>query len=210
MKTKKIIIAAAAVIVAALAFLGIRYWDEFMPSLGETSADTQSEPETTTAQITTKEGDTTIKPFVEAKTEIITTAAAAQEKESTTKQPETAQLMGERPVWPTNEVFEGLPSPAKKLISNVQEYKTEKGRRFVIRLNKFSYSEFLSYLDEVEKAGFSDKNSRANVPEEEPAAIAMFYSAFDGERSFGIYWHGEESRAEFDCEIVVCDYDQAK
>lgn len=213
MKTK-IIIAAIAVIVIVLAFLGIRYWDKFAPPIGETNEDTSSETEfVTKAEYTTKEGDTTVKPFVEARTEIITTAAettAAQVEETTTKQPETAQLMGERAIWPTDEIFDGIPSPAKKQISNMQEYKTEKGRRFVIRLNKFSYNEFLSYIDKVEKAGFSDKNNRANAPEEEPAAIAMYYSPYDGTRSFGIYWHGEGSHAEFDCEIVVCDYDQAK
>ncbi len=208
MKTKKIIIAAVAVIAIVLIFLGIRYRDKFIPPVGETSYDTQSTAESATAEITTKEGGTTMKPFVEAKTEIITTAAQMQEL--TTKQPETAQLMGERPVWPSDKIFEGLPSPAKKLISNAQEFKTEKGKRFVIRLNKFSYREFLNYLDDIEKAGFNDKNSRANVPDDEPSSVAMFYSAFDGTRSFGIYWHGDESRAAFDCEIVVCDYDQAK
>lgn len=209
MKTK-IIIAAVAVIVIVLAFLGIRYWDKFAPTIDETTYDSQDLSEATTAtEYTTKESETTIKPFVEAKTEIITQATSAAETQ-TTKQSETAQLLGERPVWPSNEIFDGIPSPAKKRISNMQEYQTEKGKRFVIRLNKFSYSDFLSYIDDVEKAGFKDKNNRANAPEEEPAAVAMFYSSFDGTRSFGIYWHGEESRAEFDCEIVVCDYDQAK
>ena len=202
MKTKKIIIAAVAVIVLVLAFLGIRYRDKFLPPSGITTEDTQSAPEQET---------TTATPFVEAQTEIITTAAPATNGETQpTTEYETALFMGEKPQWPADKTLDGIPAPAKKYVSNAQEFKTASGKRFVIRLNQMSYREFLSYLKEIEAAGFTDKNGRANIPESEPDSVAMFYSSFDGTRSFGIYWYGAQSKAGFDCEIVVCNYDQAK
>ena len=204
MKTK-IIIAAAAAIVIVLAFLGIRYRDKFFPPAGVTTYETES---TDASQHET----TTVKPFVEAQTEIITTAAptAANNEAQPTTERETALFMGEKPQWPADETVDGIPAPAKKHISNAQEYKTEKGKRFVIRLNEFTYNDFLDYIEKIERAGYTDKNSRANIPESEPDSVAMFYSAFDGSRSFGIYWYGSQSKAGFDCEIVVCNYDQAK
>ena len=205
MKTK-IIITAAAVVVIVLAFLGIRYRDKFFPPAGVTTYETESTEDS--AQETT-----TVKPFVEAQTEIITTTAAptaANAEAQPTTERETALFMGEKPQWPADETVDGIPAPAKKHISNAQEFRTEKGKRFVIRLNEFSYSEFLDYIEKIERAGFTDKNSRANIPENEPDSVAMFYSAFDGSRSFGIYWYGSQSKAGFDCEIVVCNYDQAK
>lgn len=204
MKTK-IIFAAIAVIVIVLAFLGIRYWDKFFPPAGVTTHETESTDAST-------QETTTVKPFVEAQTEIITTAAPTTAKADIqpTTERETAIFMGEKPQWPADKTVDGIPAPAKRHISNAQEFKTEKGKRFVIRLNSFSYREFLDYIKEIESAGFTDKNSRANIPESEPDSVAMFYSAFDGSRSFGIYWYGEKSKAEFDCEIVVCNYDQSK
>ena len=203
MKTK-IIIAAVAVIVIVLAFLGIRYWDKFFPPAGVTTYETENTD--TPAQETT-----TALPFVEAQTEIITDAATTAKSETQpTTERETALFIGEKPQWPADKTVSGIPAPAKRHISNAQEFRTEKGKRFVIRLNKFSYRDFLNYIKEIERAGFTDKNSRANIPENEPDSVAMFYSAFDGSRSFGIYWYGNQSKAGFDCEIVVCNYDQAK
>ncbi|MBR3754052.1 MAG: hypothetical protein IKK49_02980, partial [Clostridia bacterium] len=66
------------------------------------------------------------------------------------------------------------------------------------------------YVERLESAGFADNNNRYHIPEAEPTGTAMFYYSYDGERSFGVYWHGKESMAGFDCEIVVCNYDQAK
>ena len=65
-------------------------------------------------------------------------------------------------------------------------------------------------LKKLEKAGFKDNNSHAHIPQNAPSTVAMFYSKFDGERSFGVYWYGDSSSAGFDCEIVISDYDQAK
>ena len=211
MKTK-ILIGGIAVLVILLVFVGVRYGDKFLPEAGTTTADTQelttdevSEKESTTAD----EEKTTRTPFVEAQTQIIsgkTTASA----ESTTKEKPTAQLVtGTVKSWPKDEVLSGIPKPDTLKISQTLEYKTDKGKRFIIRFDSFSYGEFLAYVERLEAAGFADNNDRYHIPDGEPSGTAMFYYSYDGERSFGVYWHGEESMAGFDCEIVVCDYDQA-
>ena len=212
MKTK-IFIVGVVVLVILLVFVGVRYSDKILPDLGTTSADTQ---ETTTEEAsaevstTAPEEKTTRAPFVEAQTQIIsgkTTVAS----ETTTNEKPTAQLVtGTVKEWPNNEVLSGIPKPDTLKISETLEYKTDKGKRFIIRFESFSYSEFLDYVERLESAGFADNNNRYHIPEAEPTGTAMFYYSYDGERSFGVYWHGKESMAGFDCEIVVCNYDQAK
>lgn len=195
MKTK-IIIAVVAVIVIALAFLGIRYWDKFAEPIGVTTYDTQE--------------TTTVKPFVEAQTQIIG-GDAASSNEATTKEKSTAKLVAsDAKSWPRDKVLDGIPKPDTRKISACLEYKTADGKQFIIRFDSFSYGDFLDYVARLEKAGFADNNNRYHIPESEPTGTAMFYYSYDGERSFGVYWHGTESMAGFDCEIVVCDYDQAK
>lgn len=212
MKTK-IFIVGVIVLVILLVFVGVRYSDKILPEGGTITADTQ---ETTTEKATEKESGTadeektTKAPFVEAQTQIIsgeTTASA----ESTTKEKPTAQLVtGTVKSWPKDEVLSGIPKPDTLKISETLEYKTDKGKRFIIRFESFSYGEFLDYVERLESAGFADNNNRYHIPEAEPTGTAMFYYSYDGERSFGVYWHGTKSMAGFDCEIVVCDYDQAK
>lgn len=195
MKTK-IIIAVAAVAVLVLGFLGVKYSDKFLPELNTSTADTQE--------------TTTLKPFVEAQTEIIGGVTASGEA-ATTKERETAKLISSSTAgWPRDELLNPLPRPDTKKISVSYEYKTAYGRQLIVRFNELSYKDFLKYIKKVEAAGFTDKNNRYHIPDDEPTGTAMFYYSFDGERSFGIYWHGEESLAGFDCEIVICDYDQAK
>ncbi len=155
---------------------------------------------------TTGEGDTTRKPFVEAQTEIISGESEALQA----TERETELFVQEINSWPKHSLLDGVPKVSYRKIRNAVEYKTSRGTRYLISLENFSYSEYLSYLKKLEKAGFNDYNSRANVPEAEPRDVAMFYYSFDGERSFGVYWYGEESQAGVDCQIVICDYDQAK
>lgn len=211
MKTK-ILIGGIAVLVILLVFVGIRYGDKFLPEAGTTTADTQelttdeaSEKESTAAD----EEKTTKAPFVEAQTQII--SAETRPTEAATKEKPTAQLVtGAVKEWPKDACLNGIPKPDTLKISESLEYKTDKGKRFIIRFDSFSYGEFLAYVERLENAGFADNNDRYHIPETEPPGTAMFYYSYDGERSFGVYWHGAESMAGFDCEIVVCDYDQAK
>ncbi len=194
MKTKILIAVAVAVIV--LGFLGIRYRDKFLPEIGTTTADTQE--------------TTTVKPFVEAQTQIIG-GETTKAPEATTKEKPTAKLVTSgTKSWPKDELLNSLPKPDTRKITATLEYKTTYGKQIIIRFDELGYDEYLRYIEKVEKAGFADKNNRYHIPENEPDGTAMFYYSFDGERSFGIYWHGDKSRAGFDCEIVICDYDQAK
>ena len=212
MKTK-IFIGGVAVLVILLVFVAIRYGDKFLPDLGTTTADTQeltteeaSEKESTTAP----EEKTTRAPFVEAQTQVISGETRLTEVTTKAEKP-TAQLVtGTVKAWPKDACLDGIPKPDTLKISETLEYKTDKGKRFIIRFESFGYSEFLAYVERLESAGFADNNDRYHIPEAEPTGTAMFYYSYDGERSFGVYWHGTESMAGFDCEIVVCDYDQAE
>ncbi len=206
MKTK-IFIAGVIVLVILLVFVGVRYSDKLLPDIGITSADTQ---ETTT--LASDKETTTIKPFVEAKTEIIGGETTAKSEIFTTaKEKETAKLVSsETAKWPKDELVKPLPRLTTAKVTASYEYKTEHGKRIIIRFNELEYGDYLDYIGKVEKAGFADKNDRYHIPDEAPSDTAMFYHSYDGERSFGIYWHGEDSLAGFDCEIVICDYDQAK
>ena len=195
MKTK-IFIVGAVVLVILLVFVGVRYSDKLLPEAGTVTADTQE--------------TTTVMPFVDAQTEVIG-GETAQSAEATTKEKTTAKLITSNAKnWPRNKVFDGIPKPDARKISACFEYETVNGKQFIIRFEDYSYSDFLSYIKRLEKAGFSDKNNRYHIPEAEPSGTAMFYYSYDGERSFGVYWHGKGSPAGFDCEIVVCNYDQAK
>ena len=211
MKTK-ILIGGIAVLVILLVFVGVRYGDKFLPEAGTTTADTQ---ELTTDEVSEKESTTadaektTKAPFVEAQTQII--SAETRPTEAATKEKSTAQLVTSAvKSWPKDETLNGIPKPDTLKFSQTLEYKTDKGKRFIIRFDSFSYGEFLAYVERLEAAGFADNNDRYHIPDGEPSGTAMFYYSYEGERSFGVYWHGEESMAGFDCEIVVCDYDQAK
>ena len=206
-KTKKIIVAAVAFIAAALILLGIRYSDKFLPDNG-TSEDTG----TTTANFDNLTvGDyTTIKPFADAQTEILTpTTVKAPGYITTERYDEHATRLSEENGWKDNELTDGLPKIKTGKVSTVN-YISDKGRRTVIRIDSFDYNSYLNYIEKLEKAGFKDNNSHAHIPQNAPSTVAMFYSKFDGERSFGVYWYGDSSSAGFDCEIVISDYDQAK
>ncbi len=204
-KTKKIIIAAGAFIVVALVMLGIRYSDKFLPDNG-----INEDTATTTAQQTYADPPPTVKPFVDAQTEILTpTTVRAPEYITTERYDEHATRLSEENGWKDNELTDGLPKIKTGKISTVN-FISDKGRRTVIRIDSFDYTSYLNYIDKLEKAGFADNNDRKHIPQAAPLTVAMFYSRFDGARSFGVYWYGEGSSAGFDCEIVISDYDQAK
>ena len=100
MKTK-IIIAVAAVAVLVLGFLGVKYSDKFLPELNTSTADTQ---------------ETTLKPFVEAQTEIIGGVTASGEA-ATTKERETAKLISSSTAgWPRDGLLHPLPGPDPKTL----------------------------------------------------------------------------------------------
>lgn len=216
-KTKIIIIASAVVAVAVLTVLGIKF-------AGKSEPGGTTEPATTTAaQNTTVDfnnltvGDyTTIKPFVDAQTEILTPTTSKAPVSSVIGVPETTKEHEEHATrvdsvngWKDNELTEGLPKIRTSGISTFNDV-TDKGNRTIIRINNFDYSSYLDYVDKLEAAGFTDNNNRAHIPSTAPSTVAMFYSKYDGERSFGVYWYGDSSSAGFDCEIVISNYDQAK
>ena len=216
-KTKIVIIASAVVAVAVLTVLGIKF-------AGKSEADVTTDTATTTAaQNTTVDfnnlpiGDyTTLKPFVDAQTEILTPTTAKPPVSATNKVPEGtieheehASRIDSSNGWQDNELTEGLPKVRTNGVSTVN-FVTDKGNRTIIRINSFDYSSYLDYIDKLEAAGFTDNNNRAHIPSTAPSTVAMFYSKYDGERSFGVYWYGASSSAGFDCEIVISNYDQAK
>lgn len=216
-KTKIIIIAFAVIVVSVLTVLGIKF-------AGKSETDVTTDTATTTAaQNTTVDfnnltvGDyTTIKPFVDAQTEILTPTTAKTPVSATDKVPEGTIEHEEHATrvdsingWKDNELTEGLPKIRTSGISTFNDV-TDKGNRTIIRINNFDYSSYLDYVDKLEAAGFTDNNNRAHIPDTAPSTVAMFYSKFDGKRSFGVYWYGDKSSAGFDCEIVISNYDQAK
>ena len=203
-KTKIIILAALAVVLAVLAVLGVRYSDKFLPET-TMSEDTQSKEETATAKETG-----TIVPLVEAQTQILNeTTTKPQTVYYTERYDENATRLSQESGWKDNDLTIGLPKIKTGSVSTVN-YISDKGRRTVIRIDSFDYASYLNYIEKLEKAGFADNNGGKHIPESAPATVAMFYNRFDGSRSFGVYWYGSESAAGFDCEIVISDYDQAK
>ena len=196
-KTKKIIIGCA---VAAVAVAGAVIGAKFVP---------KKTAEPTTEATTAKYEYTTLEPFAPAQTEILNTTTAKPLNEATTKYKENASRLSESKGWRTNDLTLGLPEIRTGSVSTV-DYVTDKGNRTVIRIDSFSYESYLNYVQKLEESGFTDNNGRAHIPSAAPSTVAMFYSKFDGNRSFGVYWYGNESDAGFDCEIVVSDYDQAK
>lgn len=196
-KTKKIIIGCVAAAAAvACVVVGIK----FAPK--ETA-------EPTTQETTTKYEYTTVEPFAPAQIEILTPTTAKVQPEFTTRYEENASRLSEEKGWKGNDLTLGLPEIRSGSVSTVN-YVTNKGNRTVIRIDTFSYESYLGYVQRLEEAGFADNNGRAHIPAEAPSTVAMFYSKFDGSRSFGVYWYGSDSDAGFDCEIVISDYDQAK
>ncbi len=204
-KTKKIVVAAAVFIAVALILLGIRYSDKFLPD-NVLSEDTI----TTKAQQTYADPPPTVKPFADAQTEILTpTTVKSPEHITTERYDEHATRLSEENGWKDNSLTDGLPKIKTGKVSTVN-YISDKGRRTVIRVDSFDYNSYLSYIEKLEKAGFKDNNNRKHIPQTAPSTVAMFYSKFDGKRSFGVYWYGDGSSAGFNCEIVISDYDQAK
>lgn len=203
-KTKIIIISALVIVLAVLAVLGVRYSDKFLPEAA-VSDDTQSKEETATVKETG-----TLIPFVEAQTQILNeTTTKPQTVYYTERYNENASRISQESGWRDNDLTQGLPKIKTGSVSTVN-YISDKGRRTVIRIDTFDYSSYLNYIKKLENAGFADNNGGAHIPDSAPATIAMFYSRFDGSRSFGVYWYGAQSVAGFDCEIVISDYDQAK
>ena len=196
-KAKKIIIGSA---VAAVAVAGIFCGIRFAP---------QKQSEQPTNEPTTKYEYTTLVPFAPAQTEILTPTTVKPRPEFTTRYEENASRLSEEKGWKTNDLTLGLPEIRTGSVTTVN-YVTDKGNRTVIRIDSFSYESYLNYVLRLEEAGFTDNNGRAHIPADAPSTVAMFYSRFDGSRSFGVYWYGDDSDAGFDCEIVVSDYDQAK
>ncbi len=203
-KAKIIIIAALTVVLVVLAVLGIRYSDKILPE-NTTGEGTQSKEETGAA---TEMG--TLKPFVEAQTQILNeTTTKPQTVYYTERYDEHASRLSQESGWKDNDLTQGLPKIKTGSVSTVN-YISDKGRRTVIRIDNFDYTSYLNYIEKLEKSGFADNNGGAHIPENAPATVAMFYNRFDGNRSFGVYWYGSQSAAGFDCEIVISDYDQAK
>ena len=198
--TKKIIAVCAVVLVAALVFLGIR----FIPDNTSPGATPETEESDTT-----KYEYTTLEPLAPPQTEILTpTTVKKPQYEITTRIEENATRLNQKKGWQDNDLTLDLPKIKTGNVSTF-EYVTDYGRRTIIRINVLSYESYLGYVTQLEEAGFADNNNRAHIPPTAPATVAMFYSSFDGERSFGAYWYGSESDAGFSCEIVICDYDQA-
>ncbi len=194
--TKKITAVCAVALVAVLVFLGVR----FLPRKGG-GADV-------TEESTTKYEYTTLVPFAQAQTEILTPTTVKLQNEFTTHYEENASRLSQKKGWQDNDLTAGLPKIRTGEVSTV-DYVTDKGRRTVIRIDVFGYNSYLNYIAQLEAAGFTDNNGKAHIPSAEPSTVAMFYSRFDGNRSFGVYWYGVESEAGFNCEIVICNYDQA-
>lgn len=194
--TKKIVVVCVAVLAAVLVFLGVR----FGPGIGG-GTDVTEEP-------TTKYEYTTLVPFAQAQTEILTPTTVKMQNEFTTRYEENASRLSQKTGWQDNDLTAGMPKIRTGEVSTV-EYVTDKGRRTVIRIDVFDYNSYLNYIAQLESAGFTDNNGKAHIPYAAPSTVAMFYSRFDGNRSFGVYWYGAESDAGFNCEIVICDYDQA-
>ncbi len=114
-------------------------------------------------------------------------------------------LVSEGKGWSENSLTDGLPRlKADGIIS--RRFNGDNGTRINIIIPELSYKDYLKYIAKVERAGFTDYTSHAHIPDEEPSGSARFYHAFDGERAIGIYWNGEESKAEFTCEIVITNY----
>ncbi len=203
-KTKIIIVAALAVVLVVLAVLGVKYADKLLPET-TTSENTYSKENAGTTQ-----EYTTIKPFVEAQTQIVNeTTTKLQTGFHTERYDENATRLSQESGWRDNDLTQGLPKIKTGSVSTVN-YISDKGRRTVIRIDNFDYTSYLNYISKLEKAGFADNNAGAHIPKNAPSTVAMFYSRFDGERSFGVYWYGAQSAAGFDCEIVISDFDQAK
>ena len=201
MNKKKIIIATAVIIAALLAVIGFRYRDKLIP-------DTQTA--ITTEETGTTQTPTTIKPLVEAQTQILTPTTVKPPAGFTTERyDENASRLSQESGWKDNDLTIGLPKIKTGSLSTVN-YISDKGRRTVIRIDTFDYNSYLNYIEKLEDAGFTDNNNRKHIPQNAPATVAMFYNRFDGNRSFGVYWYGNQSSAGFDCEIVISDYDQAK
>ncbi len=201
MKTKRIL----AVIAALMAVFSLT------ACLSEKGSVEPSAEAPSSTVFTTKPGDTTVKPFVEAQTQIITSAPSTKKPESAepTAEKVTDLLVKTVKSWPNHALLKGLPKANAEKIKQAYEYKNQNGVRYVVALDNFGYEEYLTYIGRIEAAGFKDNNDRANIPSSAPNDVAMFYSKFDGERSFGIYWHGKDSKAGFDCMLVICDYDMA-
>lgn len=214
-KTKIIIIVTTLVVAAALIVLGVKFAGK-----PDDITTTAAQNTTATADTVTVENYTTLKPFVDSQIEIIppTTTSSTQATTVNPQSPTTAHTerydehatqLDSASGWKDNELTAGLPKISTSGISTIN-YVSDKGYRTVIRIQNFDYNSYLTYIDRLESAGFKDNNNRAHIPSTAPSTVAMFYSKFDGERSFGVYWYGNSSSAGFDCEIVVCDYDQAK
>ncbi len=198
MKAKQIFaaIAALAAVISLTACFG---------NYSGSQLNTESKSGSTAAEITARPGATTAKPFVEAQTEVLNTTEA-----QSTAEKATDILIKTSKSWPNHALLKGLPKAKADKIQQVSLYKNSLGNRLVVLLDDFSYDEYLAYIERVENAGFSDRNSRANIPASAPGDVAMFYSSFDSERSLGIYWYGADSSAGCDCIIVIGDFDMAK
>lgn len=209
MKTKLIPVAlAAAVLLSGLA----------------ACAGSEREPEKSgtdstvpTTAVVVRESGTTAKPFVEAQTSIISGPEQATSAATTTAAPvsttvrRTEQSFTRVKIsWKNTELLKALPEPDKDKVSSINEYKTEKGTRVVVRFADFDYTDFISYVDLLEKDGYKDRNERYHIPDRTPDGTAMFYYSFDGKCSFGIYWRGSGSASGQGCELVICDYNQAE
>lgn len=224
-KTKTIIIISAVIVAAALVVLGVKFASK--PADNSATENVTSTAVQTNANISvdvTGENYTTLKPFVDSQIEEIPPTSATTEQSSTTapfvdtqtQAPATTEAYDEHATqidvangWKDNDLTADLPKINSSGISTYN-YVSDKGYRTVIRIQNFDYNSYLTYIDRLEDAGFKDNNNRAHIPATAPSTVAMFYSKFDGERSFGVYWYGNSSSAGFDCEIVISDYDQAK
>lgn len=143
-----------------------------------------------------------VEAFVTAKTEYVTEKTGKSESKPKTP----PSLVSQGKSWDKNEkLLEGIPELKAQGIT-VRKLKTEQGEQLVIRVDKMKYKDYLKYLDKLEKAGFADKNNRANAPKDEPDTVAMYYYAFDGKRTVIAYRNGVNSHAAFDYEMIISNY----
>ena len=209
-KTKIIIIVAAVIVAAALAVVGIKFANKPAGNEAEQATTAQTSTTKTANSMPIEIGDyTTLKPFVDSQTEVLTPTTTMPSVTVTTEAyEEHATQIDSANGWKDDALTDGLPKLRVAGISTLN-YVTDKGNRTVIRIDNLDYDSYLAYIDKLESAGFADNNNRAHIPATAPSKVAMFYSKYDGKRSFGVYWYGDASQAGFDCEIVIADYDQA-
>lgn len=114
---------------------------------------------------------------------------------------------GRNQKWIAEEFMSKLP----KLRDNVDEAiyaTTDKGQYANIRINELSYADFLKYIETCKKAGFTQSNTAAVIPEKPEAGKCYRYSSnANGLYITLTYYTDEYPYRTCDLYITVTDYD---